>query len=155
SGYTGYIALGHAAFFGVGAYALANIDQRWHIRSQDASLLFLTIPADYKPFLYLPLVGLITALISAPLGWVALHTRRHTFIVITIAIFFVFQLLAENNIGNLTDGTKGMQYLPLPAWGYPFYDYPFYYVMLAILLLALAVSWLIRNSKYGLGLLAI
>src|SRR5574340_1314397 len=32
---------------------------------------------------------------------------------------------------------------------------PFYYVGLLILLLALAVSWWIRNSKYGLGLLAI
>ena len=155
SGYTGYISLGHAAFFGVGAYALANMDQYWHIRSNDFSFLFLSIPADYKPFLYLPLVGLIVAIIAVPLGWIALHTRRHTFIVITIAIFFVFQLLAENNIANLTKGESGLEYVPQPLWRYPFYNYPFYYAMLVILLLALLVSWLIRHSKYGLGLLAI
>ena len=155
SGYTGYIALGHAAFFGIGAYALANFDVHWHIRNNDVAFLFLTIPADYMPFVFLPLVGLIVGVIAAPLGWVALHTRRHTFIVITIAIFFVFQLLAENNIGNLTQGTKGLEYVPLPAWRYPYYNYPFYYAMLVILVLALAVSWWIRHSKYGLGLLAI
>ena len=131
------------------------MDQYWHIRSTDFSFLFLTIPADYKPFLYLPLVGLIVAIIAVPLGWIALHTRRHTFIVITIAIFFVFQLLAENNIANLTKGESGLEYVPQPLWRYPYYNYPFYYAMLAILLLALLVSWLIRHSKYGLGLLAI
>ncbi len=155
SGYSGYISLGHAALFGVGAYALANMDHDWHIRSKDLSFLFLHIPADYMPFVYLPLVGLIVAVIAAPLGWIALHTRRHTFIVVTIAIFFVFQLLAENNVGNLTEGTKGLEYVPLPAWRYPYYNYPFYYAMLAILVLALLVSWAIRHSKYGLGLLAI
>ena len=155
SGYSGYISLGHAAFFGMGAYILANIDLHWHIRSKDFAFLFLNIPADYIPFVFLPLVGIIVGLIAAPLGWVALHTRRHTFIVITIAIFFVFQLLAENNIGNLTQGTKGVEYVPLPSWRYPYYNYPFYYAMLVILVLALAVSWWIRHSKYGLGLLAI
>lgn len=155
SGYSGYISLGHAAFFGVGAYVLANMDQHWHIRSKDFVFLFVHIPADYMPFVFLPLVGLIVGLIAAPLGWVALHTRRHTFIVLTIAIFFVFQLLAENNIGNLTNGESSVEYVPLPRWRYPFYNYPFYYVMLALLVLALLVSWWIRHSKYGLGLLAI
>ena len=33
AGYTGYIVLGHAAFFGIGSYALAIICQDWHIPS--------------------------------------------------------------------------------------------------------------------------
>jgi branched-chain amino acid transport system permease protein len=155
SGYSGYISLGHAAFFGVGGYVLAIIDQDWHIRSKDFSFLFLHFEADYKPFLFLPIVGLVAGLLAVPLGWIALHTRRHTFIVITIAIFFIFQLLAENNVGKLTNGAAGLEYVPLPQWRYPFYNYPFYYAMLAILVLALAVSWWVRHSKYGLGLLAI
>jgi branched-chain amino acid transport system permease protein len=36
-----------------------------------------------------------------------------------------------------------------------FFNIPFYYAGLLLLLLALAVSWRIRHSKYGLGLLAI
>ncbi len=160
SGYTGYIALGHAAFFGTGAYALGIMCQRWHIGPQllgtskgDLTVLFLHVSADYAPFVLVPLTGLIAALIAVPLGWIALRTRRHTFIVITIAIFFVFQLLAYN-LRGLTHGSAGLE-LPLPSWTYPFYNFPFYYAMLAILLLALAVSWWVRHSKYGLGLLAI
>ena len=75
SGYTGYIALGHAAYFGVGAYALAIMCQDWHI------------PGGYIPFLLVPLAGLVAMLFSVPLGWIALRVRRHTFVVITIAIF--------------------------------------------------------------------
>lgn len=154
SGYTGYIALGHAAFFGSGAYALAIMCQRWHVGLSDVSLLGLIIPADYAPFLLVPVAGLIAALIAVPVGWIALHTRRHTFIVVTIAIFFIFQLLAENNIGSLTGGTAGLEFHN-PSWIYPFFNFPFYYAMLIILVLALLVSWWVRHSKYGLGLLAI
>jgi branched-chain amino acid transport system permease protein len=141
SGYTGYIALGHAAFFGLGAYAIAILCQDWHVA------------AGYTPFLLVPVAGLIAAIFAIPLGWIALRTRRHTFVVITIAIFFVFQLLAYN-LRSITNGSAGMT-LPIPTWGLDFYNVPFYYVTLALLLLALACSWWVRNSKYGLGLLAI
>src|SRR5258707_854223 len=76
AGYTGYIALGHAAYFGVGAYAFALI-------CKDFNLV-----ADYNLFALLPVCGLIAGLTALPTGWVALRVRRHTFIVITIAIFF-------------------------------------------------------------------
>lgn len=141
SGYTGYIALGHAVFFGSGAYAIAIMCQDWHV------------PAGYTPFYLLPLAGLVAAIIAIPLGIIALRTRRHTFIVITIAFFFIFQLLAYN-LRGLTNGSAGLS-LPIPLWSGTFYNEPFYYVTLGILLLALLVSWWVRNSKYGLGLLAI
>ena len=142
SGYTGYIALGHAAYFGIGAYALALICQDWNI------------PGGYLPFWFVPVAGLIAAIFAIPLGWIALRVRRHTFVVITIAIFFIFQLLAYN-LTNLTNGSIGLT-LPIPIdWGGYFFNVPFYYVSLAILLFAIAISWWVRNSKYGLGLLAI
>lgn len=142
AGYTGYIALGHAVFFGVGSYALAILCKDWNI------------PGGYIPFLLLPVAGLFAALFAVPFGWIALRTRRHTFIVITIAIFFIVQLLAFN-LRGITSGSAGME-LPIPAeWSGAFFNLPYYYVTLAMLLIALAVSWWIRNSKYGLGLLAI
>lgn len=141
-GYTGYISLGHIAYFGIGAYAMAILCQDWHIQG------------GYGPFFLIPLAALIAAVASAPLGWIALRVRRHTFIVITIAMFFIVQLLAYNLIG-LTNGSTGLS-LPIPVdWGGYFFNTPFYYVSLALLVLAIAVSWWIRNSKYGLGLLAI
>ncbi|HEX8729529.1 MAG TPA: branched-chain amino acid ABC transporter permease [Ktedonobacterales bacterium] len=141
-GYTGYIALGHAVFFGTGCYALTIICARWHIAG------------GWAPFEFVPLAGLIAAVVAVPVGLVALRTRRHTFVVITIAIFFIFQLLAENNIFGLTNGMTGAE-LPIPPWSGYVYNLPFYYVILVILLLAVGTSWFVRHSKYGLELLAI
>ncbi len=143
SGYTGYIALGHAAYFGVGSYALALMCQGWKV------------PGGFAPFLLIPVAGLIAAAFSVPLGWIALRTRRHAFIVITIATFFIMQLMAYN-LRSITNGSAGVT-LPLlpPSWTGNVFNLPFYYVALTILLIALAVSWWVRNSKYGLGLLAI
>jgi len=69
-------------------------------------------------------------------------------------MFFILQLLAFN-LTAFTKGSTGLS-LPIPtAWGGDFFNTPFYYATLAALLIAIAVSWWIRNSKYGLGLLAI
>jgi branched-chain amino acid transport system permease protein len=141
SGYTGYVSLGHAVFYVVGAYALAILCKDWNIQG------------GYVPFLLLPLVGLIASVFAIPLGWLALRTRRHIFVVITIAMFYIFQLLAYN-LSGITNGSAGM-FLPSPPWDADFFNTPFYYVSLIVLLLSIGVSWWVRNSKYGLGLLAI
>jgi branched-chain amino acid transport system permease protein len=143
SGYTGYIALGHAAYFGVGSYAIALMCQDWKI------------PGGYIPFLLIPLAGIAAAIFAVPLGWIALRTRRHAFIVITIATFFIMQLMAYN-LRPITNGSAGISLpIPPPSWTGDIFNIPFYYVALTILLLALLTSWWVRNSKYGLGLLAI
>jgi branched-chain amino acid transport system permease protein len=142
SGYTGYIALGQGAYFGLGAYALAIICLRLHI------------PGGYIPFLLVPVAGLVAGIFAVPLGWIALRVRRHTFVVITIAMFFILQLLTYNLTG-LTNGSSGLG-LPIPVdWGGDFFNTPFYYAALALLLVAIVISWWVRHSKYGLGLLAI
>src|SRR5439155_267502 len=66
-GYSGYISLCNAAFFGIGAYTIAN--------------LFPTSggPPGSTPFLILPFVGLGVAIVSLPVGWVAFRTRGVTF----------------------------------------------------------------------------
>src|SRR5947209_3576537 len=74
SGYTGYISLGYATFFGLGGYTLALLCKYWNI--QDGSI----------PFALLPLGGLAAAICAIPLGWIALRVRKHTFVVVTIAL---------------------------------------------------------------------
>ena len=140
-GYTGYISLGHAGFFGFGAYALGLL------------LAKLGIAGGYGPFLFVPVAGLLTALLALAVGWFALRTRAATFVIVTIAFMFMLQLLAENLIG-LTGGGAGLGF-PVPPWRGADYDVPFYYAMLVLALLSLGVSWWIRRSKFGLGLLAI
>jgi branched-chain amino acid transport system permease protein len=140
-GYTGYISLGHAAFFGIGAYSLSLLS------------LHITVSTGYEPFFLLPVVGLIGAACAVPLGIITLRTRRHVFVVLTIAMLFIGQLLATN-LRNLTNGSTGMA-LPTPPWMGAAFNPPFYYSTLVVLIVAIGVSWWIRQSKFGLGLRAI
>jgi branched-chain amino acid transport system permease protein len=140
SGFSGYLALGHAAFFGTGGYAVALAARDWHV------------PGGWSVFALLPFGGLIAGLAAIPVGLVALRTRRHTFVVVTIAIFFIFQLAAFNL--SFTGGTSGIQ-LPIAPFAPNTYNLPFYYVALAILILTVAFSWAVRRSRFGLQLLAI
>jgi branched-chain amino acid transport system permease protein len=140
SGYSGYLALGHAVFFGCGGYAVALAAQDWHVAG------------GWAVFALLPFGGLVAGLIAIPVGLVALRTRRHTFVVVTIAIFFIFQL-AATNLG-FTGGTSGIL-LPIAPFSAANYNQPFYYVALIILILTVIVSWAVRRSRFGLQLLAI
>ncbi len=139
SGYTGYISLGNAVFFGTGAYTVGLLTKQWKLPGGDI-------------FALLPLGGLVAALVAVPLGLIALRVRRHTFVVITIAFFFIFQLLAFNL--SFTGGNQGVS-SPFFLWSAADYNNPFYYVGLIIAVATIALSWLIRNSRFGLQLLAI
>jgi branched-chain amino acid transport system permease protein len=141
SGYTGYISLGQAAFFGLGAYTLGITFE--HVGAG----------SGYNPFYALPLVGLAIALVSVPVAWVALRTRHMTFAIVTLTLLFVVQQLAFN-LHSLTKGSSGLM-LPTPSFAIDTYDRPFYFAMLGLLLVALALCWLMLRSKLGLMLLAI
>ena len=77
-GYAGYPSLGHAAFFGIGAYAIARVFQD-------------SVGNGYTPFLVLPLIGVGAALLSMPIGWIAMRTRADVFAIVTITLLFVAQ----------------------------------------------------------------
>jgi branched-chain amino acid transport system permease protein len=139
SGYCGYISLGHAVFFGTGAYTVGIAARAWHLDGDTV-------------FALLPLAGGVAAAFSVPLGLIALRVRRHTFVVITIAFFFIAQLAATNL--SWTGGSSGIL-APSPNWDATTFNDPFYYVGLALLVTTTAASWLIRGSRFGLQLRAI
>ena len=141
SGYTGYMALGNAVFYGSGAYFMANITTH------------LNLSGGVGIFAWVPVAGLFAGLVAIPVGWLSLRTRRHTFVVITIAIFFIFQLLAYN-LQSVTNGSAGMQ-LPIPPWLAATYNDYFYAAALVVAVFAVVLSWAVRRSHYGLQLLAI
>ena len=141
SGYTGYITLGQAAFFGLGAYTLGIAFEHFGIGS------------GYNPFYALPLVGIGVAFASLPVAWIALRTRHMTFAIVTLTVLFVVQQLAFN-LHSVTHGTTGLM-LPTPTFAIGNYDRPFYLAMLAVLLLGLGICWVVLRSKLGLMLLAI
>ena len=139
SGNTGYISLGQAVFYGSGAYTMGIAARDWNITGEEV-------------FALLPLCGLAGAVIAVPFGLVALRVRRHTFIVITIAFFFIFQLMAFNF--SFTGGSSGLQ-SPFLSWPSATYNVPFYYIALGYAGAAIAIAWLVRRSRFGLQLRAI
>ncbi|HVB52278.1 MAG TPA: branched-chain amino acid ABC transporter permease [Acidimicrobiales bacterium] len=140
SGYSGYVSLGSAIFYGCGAYTMALVSTHAHMAGGEAQ------------FWLVPLAGLVAMVVAIPVGAVALRVRRHTFVVITIALFFVFQLLAINF--SFTGGAAGIS-LPLIPWLFNYYNLPFYYVALGLVIFATLLSAGVRRSRFGLQLLAI
>jgi branched-chain amino acid transport system permease protein len=140
SGYSGYLSLGHAIFFGIGAYTVGIV-------ARD-----LNMSGGESVFALLPLAGVIAAVIAVPLGLIMLRVRRHTFVVITIAFFFIAQLTATNL--SITGGSSGLL-APVPNWSANTYNDPFYYVGLIIAAGTVALSFVIRRSRFGLQLRAI
>jgi branched-chain amino acid transport system permease protein len=140
SGYSGYLSLGHAVFYGTGAYFLVIAAKDWHLTGSAV-------------FWLLPLAGVAAAVIAVPVGMVALRVRRHTFVVITIAMFFIAQLSATNL--SVTGGSSGLL-APVPNnWDPATYNNPFYYLALLIAVATVALSVLVRRSRFGLQLRAI
>jgi branched-chain amino acid transport system permease protein len=140
AGSSGYIALGHAVYFGVGAYTLTLLANH------------LGFAAGWGVFALVPVAGIVAGLVALPTGLIALRARRHTFVVITIAFMFIFQLAAFNLA--FTGGSSGLQ-PPTPLWSAKAYNDNFYWVTAALLLATVMLTWLVRRSHFGLQLLAI
>lgn len=140
-GYSGYLSLGHVAFFGVGAYAVGIMFQHGGIGS------------GYTPFLVLPLVGIGAGIVALPIAWVAFRTRAATFAIVTLTLLFVVQQLAFN-LRWLTNGSQGIG-IAVPPFPAATYERPFYFAMLALFSLSVLCCWYVRGSKLGLMLFAI
>lgn len=141
-GYAGYTSLGHAAFFGLGGYLVALTHTHW----------------DWHPFVSTWFLGIIVFLVALVLGWISLRTHGSAFVVVTIAMVFIFRLVALN-WSSVTHGARGLTQ-DRPGWGGVYWDpffikVPFHYAMLLLLCLTIFASWRIRQSKFGLGLIAI
>ena len=139
SGYAGYVSLGQSAFFGIGAYTLA--------------LFSLKVNSSVSPFWWVPVAGAVTAVSALVFGVVLMRTRGHSFVILTIALLFLTQLVTVN-LSGLTNGAHGLT-LPLPQWSLDYQYWPFYYSLLGVLVLTVAMSWWIRRTKFGMGLVAI
>jgi ABC-type branched-subunit amino acid transport system ATPase component/ABC-type branched-subunit amino acid transport system permease subunit len=137
TGYAGYISLGQGAFIGLGAYTLG----------------ICVSDIGGSPWVWVPVAGLLSGVVAALLGVVAMRARGHAFVILTIAFLFLVQLLATN-WDELTNGTGGIT-LPIPTWSVDYQYWPFYYTLMGLLAVSLLASWWIRRNKFGMGLIAI
>jgi len=133
SGMTGYVSFGHAAFFGVGAYAGA---------------LFVTW--GYPWWIAILNGAGIAALIAVPLGFLTLRLRGP---------YFAIAMLGLNEVGRIVatlwvDLTHGGSGLTLDPTLLPSLDME-YFTMLALALGATLLVAYIHRSRFGLELRAI
>lgn len=139
-GYAGQFSLGHAAFFGIGAYT--------------SSLLFTG--ARVSPWLGMLAGALLATLFALVIGYLSIRLRGPFFTLSTIALTEVLQILAIHWRG-VTGGSEGVS-LPNAAsvWTMTFDGRRAYaFVGLGVLLVAMVVSWLIERSRWGYYLVAI
>ncbi len=140
-GFAGYGSYGHAAFIGVGAFAAGLVEDRLSGLSPPLLLLVGLLVG-----------GLACAVLSAIVAYPILRLRGTFF---AIAMLGVCQVCAElNNNIDFFQGSLGLNFPPLaPAAVDPASFY--YELFLAGALLILLISWLIRRSRFGAGLLSI
>jgi ABC-type branched-subunit amino acid transport system ATPase component/ABC-type branched-subunit amino acid transport system permease subunit len=136
SGYGGYVSLGQSAFLGIGAYTVG----------------LLAVRIDISPFVFVPLAGVVGAAFATLLGVIAMRTRGHAFVILTIAFLLLMQLVLLN-WPSFTKGSAGLS-LPLALFDPSIQNWPFYYSLLALLALSVAMAWRIRRTKLGMGLIA-
>ena len=141
-GYAGIVSLGHAAFFGFGAYA--------------AALFAKHVMPD-------PLVGLVVAIVaSALLGAVSslliLRGSDLTRLMVTLGVASVLYELA-NKLDWLTGGTDGLQGVVMgPLLGrfeFDLYGRTAYAYSLAVLVIALLLARRVVHSPFGVSLKAL
>lgn len=132
-GLAGYPSFATAAFFGLGAYASAIL-QNYGVPM---------VPAWAG-------AGLAALLFAAFLGGAILHLRGHYF---AIASLIVAEMLREivNTLPDFTGGGKGVN-LPLLKLSVTGQAQFFFYAMLALAVLTVATTIVIHRSKLGFGL---
>jgi len=139
-GYTGQLSLGHAAFFGIGAYT--------------SSLLALKL--DWSFWLGLPAAGALAGLAGWAIGRLALKLRGAYFVLVTISFAGVISLVSVNWM-ELTNGPLGLPGVPAP-------ELPglslrtksaYYYLVLAVTALAYLVCHRLVRSRLGRAFLAL
>jgi branched-chain amino acid transport system permease protein len=138
-GFTGYVSLGHAAFFGVGAYGTA--------------LAVTDLDLPHAVALVLATVG--TAAFAVVVGLAAVRVRGASFVIVSVALVAMMSLIAQE-ARWLTGGSSGLRVPPLSETLSRTENHVlFFNLFAAALVLALVTWWFVDRSRFGAGLKAI
>jgi branched-chain amino acid transport system permease protein len=139
-GYAGQVSVGHAVYFGAGAYA---------------SLVVYT-QLGWPPIAGAPLGVVVSMAISALIGTPTFRLRGHYFSMATIAAAELFRILAAN--WTLLGAAVGLMGPPVPrsVWDLSFISpVPYHFLFLAVLVVLLGLTWKMQRSRMGYYLAAI
>jgi branched-chain amino acid transport system permease protein len=138
-GYGGVVSLGHAAFFGIGAYGAG----------------LYAIHVSGEPFSGLVVAGVLAGIAGFAVSFIVSRFRHFTLIMLTLGMGLLAQE-AANRAHWLTGGSDGLQSIKvMPLLGvfkFDLYGYVAYSYALAVLFLAFLGVRRLVNSPLGLAL---
>src|ERR1700694_3028956 len=134
-GYCGQISLGHALYFGLGAYTTALLFTKFGV----------------LPWFGMLGGGLISALIAMALGYPCFRLRGHYFVIATIVIAEIALLLFQN--WNWAGAALGID-IPVRRDSWLTFQFtrsklPYFYFALVLACVAWLVTWWLEDSKWG------
>ncbi len=147
-GYGGMVSLGHAAYFGVGAYVVGILA----FHSQEASALLswpLSLDGTNNALIAWPAAVIFSALIAVLFGALSLRTSGMHFIMITLAFAqMLYYLFVSLEAYGGDDGVSLWSRNSLPGVDLG-NKISFYYLCLGILTAFLYLSHRLVNSRFG------
>lgn len=139
-GYTGQISLGHAVFFGSGAYITGLLTTRF----------------EWSPWPAVVVAALVTGVLAYLIGIPIFRLRGHYLAMATLGLNVIFDvvLITQTEWTGGPNGLLGIPNLAIGDWVLKS-ERSYYYLVWAIALTMLALSMNIVNSRVGRALRAI
>ncbi|GAB1410738.1 high-affinity branched-chain amino acid ABC transporter permease LivM [Desulfovibrionales bacterium] len=142
-GVAGLLFLGHAAFYAIGAYSYALLNQYFGLGFWVA----------------LPVGGLIAALAGLALAFPVLRLRGDYLAIVTLGFGEIVRLVLEN-WSSLTGGPSGVSNIPRPGLMGMHLDVAqaniyVYYIVLAMVLITIIAVTRVKDSRIGRALQAL
>jgi len=136
---SGQGSLGHAAFFGIGAYA---------------STLIAT-QSGLSPFITIFIGAAVAAFIGVLIGLTCVRLKEWFLAMVTFGFAIIVQTLTVSVLAPLTGGWDGIASPRLVSPSIPGYQLIEYYAILVITIASIVAIWYIMKSRIGLAFLAI
>lgn len=140
-GFGGQFSFGHALFFGFGAYVQAIAQLQW----------------GFNPWVALGMAGVVSATVGLGMGALTFRygLKGSYFALVTLAFAEVFRIIAVSvpftgaGVGLMIPLKESVGNLQFES------RVGFMYVILALLIAAMLVTWWLQNSKFGAYLQAV
>jgi branched-chain amino acid transport system permease protein len=137
--YSGQGSLGHAAFFGIGAYASTLIAAK----------------SGITPFITIFIGAAVAAFIGILIGLTCVRLKEWFLAMVTFGFAIIVQTLTVSVLAPVTGGWDGIASSRLLSPSIPGYQIIEYFAVLAITIASIAAIWYIMKSRIGLAFLAI
>ena len=139
-GYAGQISLGHAAFYGIGAYVSAILTTRY----------------GWNPWMCMGVGIVVTSVIAGIVGWPALKLKGHYLAMATLAFGIIVVIILNEEI-EITGGPDGLTRIPgLSVLGYSLNTVMrYYYLVWTVVFIVFVFTANIIQSGSGRALRAI